>query len=665
MNEMELTPQQMVACIEAREPFTATALDGSFQLAIHDYFPYVCTAIHNGGLIRDSLLDLLNLDKLARWSHESPKTGLLIQSFPIHLVVSDSFIEYNLDRPLDKAICSELGSDPCWKRPLEDDEIAQSQAKHLAFYEVFNALIHALESDFGACLILDVRAFNWRSHPEGKDLPLFRLMGDGKSKKKCDKYLNHFKTSLESMTLESMAVTVETGSYPEASLLPGYVVSHFKKSVILGLSIKKIFCNETRADVFPEVVHHLRIKLKEAILRTAMYFADQATRLKVKNQHAMLRSQVGDVVELIDSEIFKLHKRLEMLPFINPTNIEAERRRFFARRHPKIPNFLYQPLPYDPDKVKRRLYQLPLEKIQDPNLYNLYRDIIENTANRLDLLRSRQTRNFVYYSLIFHGEPGDTDISNARYLLHCADQDQDETFFDDQTAAGIMKEMILSYGFKGRVELVQNLASRAAVINATRVCKIRKGEKFSMSEIHALSNHEIGVHMVTNMNASTQPLSFLRLGLPRYTESQEGLALLAELLSGNLSMKRLKQLAHRVLSVKLMLDGADFIEVYNVLTNTYGLEANQAFYMATRVFRSGGFTKDYVYLRGLHRLYKFYTDGGDLTTLLLGKTSMEYMTILNELRQRNILKTPKYVTHVFREPQPLDPILTFILNGLK
>jgi hypothetical protein len=52
------------------------------------------------------------------------------------------------------------------------------------------------------------------------------------------------------------------------------------------------------------------------------------------------------------------------------------------------------------------------------------------------------------------------------------------------------------------------------VLNAKKTILFRPDAKFSRSQISALVEHEIGVHMVTTMNSKQHELNIFNLGLP-------------------------------------------------------------------------------------------------------------------------------------------------------
>ena len=83
-----------------------------------------------------------------------------------------------------------------------------------------------------------------------------------------------------------------------------------------------------------------------------------------------------------------------------------------------------------------------------------------------------------------------------------------------------------------------------------------------VERVEPLLHHEVGTHVVTYQNGARQPLTLLTIGLPGYDETQEGLAVLAEYLTGGLDPRRLRVFAARVVAVGKMLDGAGFLEIF-------------------------------------------------------------------------------------------------------
>ena len=165
----------------------------------------------------------------------------------------------------------------------------------------------------------------------------------------------------------------------------------------------------------------------------------------------------------------------------------------------------------------------------------------------------------------------------------------------------------------------------------------------------ALLHHEVGTHLVTQANGSHQPVKVLGVGLAGYDETQEGLAVLAEIACGGLTAFRLRQLASRVVTVHRMLDGDSFAQAHEALLAD-GFPPGSAYTTVMRVYRSGGMTKDVIYLRGLVELLEHLGGGGALDRLWLGKFSLRDLPLIVDLDERGLLHPPRVLPRYLHDP---------------
>jgi hypothetical protein len=121
---------------------------------------------------------------------------------------------------------------------------------------------------------------------------------------------------------------------------------------------------------------------------------------------------------------------------------------------------------------------------------------------------------------------------------------------------------------------------------------------------------------------------------------QEGLAVLAEYLSGGLTRNRIRILAARVMAVRFMTEGLPFPLAFSRLHNDYGIPPRQAFVTTLRAYRAGGLTKDVIYLRGLRELHNHIALGHDIEPLYVGKVGLHHFPYLQEMRRRGIIDAP-------------------------
>jgi hypothetical protein len=114
----------------------------------------------------------------------------------------------------------------------------------------------------------------------------------------------------------------------------------------------------------------------------------------------------------------------------------------------------------------------------------------------------------------------------------------------------------------------------------------------------------------------------------------------AEYAVGGLTASRLRLLAARVLVVDAMVAGAEFVEAFRMLRDL-GFGPRIAFNVAARVYRSGGLSKDAIYLRGFKEVLEMLSAGRDLAPFWYGKIAARHVLIIEELAARGLLRTPR------------------------
>ena len=160
------------------------------------------------------------------------------------------------------------------------------------------------------------------------------------------------------------------------------------------------------------------------------------------------------------------------------------------------------------------------------------------------------------------------------------------------------------------------------------------------SRVDPLIQHEVGTHTLTRFNGSCQPLATLECGLADYDALQEGIAVLAEYLAGNMPPSRLRVLAARVVAARMAIDESSAAEIYAAMHEEHALDEDMAFDTTVRALRGGGMTKDALYLDGLIDLLAYLKGGGDVSFLFIGKFALKQRATLQRLLEAGFLKQP-------------------------
>jgi len=371
----------------------------------------------------------------------------------------------------------------------------------------------------------------------------------------------------------------------------------------------------------------------------------------------------------IDANLHRLVRSIELLNYVNPMNIAAEKKKFFAAKYQYEPKFNYPKIRFNGYKLHRLFFSQRLERIEDEAIRQLYEDIIYEYSGLIECIETiGHGRKFYFNSLKSFGTPTEKDLDNAKFILRFEDTDANEDLipkYDAEAARVVFEEFSKRYDFNYHIKISKNLSAAAMVLNNTQTLVLRKTHKYSKNQLDVLTNHEIGVHMVTTFNGLMQPLKVFSNGFPNNVETQEGLAVYAEFMSGSLTIERLKELAYRVIAVDSLIKGYQFSDTFDLLHRHYKLNRDKAFAITLRVHRGGGFTKDHLYLRGLKRVYNHAKSGKDLGVLLTGKVCMDYVPTILKLQDLGLAIPPRHYTDAYVSNDNKNPNLEFILDGLK
>ena len=264
---IRLPVSEIIEKIGNEEIFEAVADDYSFTLKIDEYVPYACGAVHDGHQFRRELWDNCLHTTYERWFEEDPCTKEFVKTHPIVIAGCDSRFEYDLNRDPDNAIYDDAWGKKLWREPLSDEMKRKSLDKHHAFYSVVHALIAKLEQKFGTIVVYDMHSYNWRRW--GREVPVVNLGTSNIDNGRFGPSVEEWRQSLSELKLphgiESTSNINDT-FFGNGYFLK-YITKTFKNTLVLATEFKKIYCDEIKMFVFPEVVaaieEQLRTKLKE------------------------------------------------------------------------------------------------------------------------------------------------------------------------------------------------------------------------------------------------------------------------------------------------------------------------------------------------------------------------------------------------------------------
>ena len=462
------------------------------------------------------------------------------------------------------------------------------------------------------------------------------------------------------MSKVASEVEVNGREHPRPPRLPPLLSPTEAKDLgchLLGLQVRPTYRDAASGELYPAVLRKLRRGVGAGLKQAFFAFVRANTQIRPPHYHSLGRRAMVKAVWEVDQRLASVGNKFDFLLQVTPANVEAAWREFQRGRCEKAPLFHYRPLAAEPSELKRRLHQIPIDRIEDPTLAQLFREKQDELDRKITMLSDVGSPRFVFGSLQVYGGVKPALLTLAKEVLdrvpirdrRPAARQVGAVDFAERAVREIRRYQETDSEFQATVSIRDDLYSGLLVSDGKLL--IGKHTRVRADRVEALVHHEIGTHLVTYFNGRAQPFRQLDLGLAGYDCLQEGLAVLSEFLVGGLSGSRLRLLAARVLAVEQLVEGATFVDTFRLLTGDYRFAQRTAYTIAMRVYRGGGLTKDTLYLEGLVAMLDYLGNGGEIEPLLFGKLAAEHIPVIRELRLRQVLCDPPFRPHYLDNPE--------------
>ncbi|MDN3493586.1 flavohemoglobin expression-modulating QEGLA motif protein [Winogradskyella bathintestinalis] len=458
-------------------------------------------------------------------------------------------------------------------------------------------------------------------------------------------------------TYPNIAVEVNDthARYPD-QLEPLLNVEESKKTgtLVIGLGIPTLYKNSKTNELYALFFREFYSVFSETIKRAIHEFIRVQTTDDFENYLMFGKTNIDEITLTSDAELAEISEGMSFLLRTTPVNSNEEWTNFKKNEFKKTPEFKYRLISLDSEIEKRKLYNIPIDKVDDPTIAFILRGKRLEIEKQLTMLEERGTKNFRFVGESLYGVIKKNVLEEAKHILAVYPKREErkskERFNCHEFAAHAQKELDYYNTKFPNLDLTLEIRNDVAGIMVSKSKLLINNEiNLDANRCDALIQHEVGTHILTYCNGKRQPLQQMYEGFEGYDQLQEGLAVIAEYLVGGLTVNRLRLLAGRVIAVESMVNGATFIRTFNLLRKEYGFSDRISYYISMRVYRGGGLTKDAVYLAGLIDLMAYLKAGGNLENLYTGKFNITHIELIEELLYRKVLKQPELPRFLERE----------------
>jgi uncharacterized protein (TIGR02421 family) len=540
---------------------------------------------------------------------------------------------------------------------------------HKDLSQLVLSIVKILSEQFGAFLIIEVWASLQDEENEESNFsleePALKIVTH--KSRIPDSVIQVLERELKKIKVHKKTALVEIDRVPKiiphglSQIIPLRDVQKYN-CCIIGLELKPIYRNWQTGEPYPLVVRSLHRMLTRALKQTFFEFVQSYTKHRPINYHALGKRACVKAVWEVDKKLAEISDTFDFLLQATPINTNKAWSEFKRKNSEHTPLFYYRPIPIEPSLLKQKLYNINIERVEDPTLAHIFREKRSELDRQITMLTDRNSRKFFYGSMQLYGGPDESLLHFAEEILSKSERRKknvsSKKYIKTEELARYASEEISLYraSYPELTAQVMVRSDISGLIVSRGNLLIGRDIKIKNSRVKALLHHEVGTHILTYFNGQAQPFQLLHSGLAGYEELQEGIAVLSEYLSEGLNFSRLQLIAARVIAVDSLIKGASFIETFRLLNRTYGFEQHTAFTITMRVYRGGGLTKDAIYFRGLLKLIEYLKRGEKLEPLFIGKISFSHVSVISELRSRHILKKMPLMPRYLKLPHVSEKI---------
>jgi len=252
--------------IQGKDPLGGFAYHLDFSL------PYIAVAIHAGHHVREELLPLMALDSGQRKFEEDTATDLLIKDLGNAVWALESRAVYDLNRSKDMAL--PLTPERFWGtrvyKTLPSPEMNRRSLKsYESFYRFLETSIASILDRFGICIVYDIHSYNIsRQQAKGiKSPPVFNIGTALLDKSKWNKAIELWIEQLGTISLPGIKTRVaENHVFLGKAEFCRRLCSLDDRILVLPSEISKVYMDEIKGAVYPDVLLAMKNGLQKAIL---------------------------------------------------------------------------------------------------------------------------------------------------------------------------------------------------------------------------------------------------------------------------------------------------------------------------------------------------------------------------------------------------------------
>lgn len=353
---------------------------------------------------------------------------------------------------------------------------------------------------------------------------------------------------------------------------------------------------------------------------------------KWKNS-SITKTHESQLLEL-DKNLMKIDKKLLILKYITPRNIEEQKQIFIEKSGDYTPIFEYNEVPFDVSELKKDLARIEIPDIAGSEIFARKKWEIENKLKFFTAFADQNTSDMTLYSKKIFGDIDELYFDKAKALISEREKIViEEDILSPEDIKDYMKKFNHIYGIKVKIQEADTTA-RFTMKGDTLM--FRRGATVWKREMRSIIAHEVEWHYLRKLNGRKSDFSLLSRGWARYIETDEGIAIYNQNRFLTPKDKKYYSIFERYYFVQYALKHS-YRRTVKHLAEFYDDDYERVFAYMLRLKRwfidpskEGIFMKDVVYVNGLFSVRDYLETWGTLRQLYTAKLHLDDLKVALE-----------------------------------
>ena len=366
---------------------------------------------------------------------------------------------------------------------------------------------------------------------------------------------------------------------------------------------------------------------------------DRESLNKILPKNLAIIKKYKELLANIDTKITKIDKKLVLLKYLKPINLEEEKQKFIEEKWKYNPNFIYPEININLDLLEKQLEEIEISDIPLSKIFLEKKLEIKNKIKYLKALKKWNSEEMTFYSVkIF----GDIIKENLEYSKNIMEEKweikQEEELLVKSEISDFIKKFNHIYNIK--ISLIERIwASRFAM--KWNNLMIRKWTLVWKRELRSIIAHEIEWHYLRSLNSKKINYRLFQIWTASYLETEEWIAIYNQ----TRFLKPIDNKYYSIFERYFFINYAknhSWEKLVEKMLEYYDNDYERVFNYVFRIKRwfkrfsdSWFFAKDLVYVNWYLKVKNFIDNWWNLRDLYIWKIKIED---LEEIKNTNLLE---------------------------